>query len=302
MIYILLTSILQIQAKSCTSTPITCESIVDIDLCQTIKDYNYNSICEWDDYNYKCSKVSLAKLSCNQFFNEYTCKKKSYKCFWEGQQTSIFSESSQQENTEGNCVDLTCQSFNNRFSCRSFADISCDWQNDNCIQVTKCEDFKTIKGCINSRFKQKCAAIVDGKVVEQQKRLAPDDLNLQCLIEDCKHRIKMADCNFVNGVQCFWRNNKCSKCSDYNTYDSCIKNQGQCFWNMNQCQNIECQQLSNPIMCYLKKGQCVWNQLKYKCELNSEELNEHCYQEYLSTQNKALQIDIMLLIFVIMIY
>lgn len=53
-LFILLTSILSIQAKSCASTPITCESILYRDLCQSVEDYNYNSLCEWDDYSYKC--------------------------------------------------------------------------------------------------------------------------------------------------------------------------------------------------------------------------------------------------------
>ncbi|CAD8209771.1 unnamed protein product [Paramecium octaurelia] len=302
--YTLLTSTLYTQAKACASIPLTCASILDVDLCKTVKDYNFNNICQLSQTTYDCEKIPHTQIPCDQYSNEYSCKHQAYKCMWDGFEVghSFYSEISESENTDGNCIDFTCQYFNNRISCGPYADVSCDWQNDECVEVTKCEDFKTISGCIKSRLQYKCAALVDGKVVDQSKRVVPDEINLQCLIEDCKHKLKMADCKFVNGVQCIWRNNACSKCSDYLTYDSCVKNQGQCYWNMNQCKNIECQLLSNPTMCNFKKEQCRWNQQKFECELNLEKADSHCYEEYISTQSKAFQKDIILLMILILIY
>ncbi|CAK81335.1 unnamed protein product (macronuclear) [Paramecium tetraurelia] len=292
--YTLLTSTLYIQTKACVSIPLTCASILDVDLCTTVKDYNFNNICQLSQTTSGCENIPHTQIPCDQYYNEYSCKHQAYKCMWDGFEVghSFYSEISESENTDGKCIDFTCQYFNNRISCGPYADVSCDWQNDECVEVTKCEDFKTISGCIKSRLQYKCAALVDGKVVDQSKRVVPDEINLQCLIEDCKHKLKMADCKFVNGVQCIWRNNACSKCSDYLTYDSCVKNQGQCYWKMNQCKNIECQLLSNPTMCNIKKEQCRWNQQKFECELNLEKADSHCYEEYSSTQSKAFKKNI----------
>ncbi|CAD8206554.1 unnamed protein product [Paramecium octaurelia] len=262
-------------AETCPVKAITCESIRNRQLCLQSKDYNQNSICEWDQY--KCTKSILNRLPCSGYTNEFTCHYKSYGCRWDGSSTNNYDVNSMKSNVNGQCVDRQCEDVSEYF-CQSFGQLSCEWQDGRCAQITKCEDFQSIKGCRNSRFKKKCVTIVDGEVLPNEQISAS---NFDCVVQECKHKKYQFQCTFVNGVQFIWGTDGCSVCSSYTTYQSCVGNGGLCFWDLNQCQNTQCQQYKSPTLCNIKRQQCEWNIQKMRCQLNSTLENQHCYSEYL---------------------
>ncbi|CAD8092712.1 unnamed protein product [Paramecium primaurelia] len=293
-IFVLFNIISFLDAQTCSTTQITCESITDSTLCYETKDSNINQICEWNTN--KCEKAILNNLPCSKYTNEYTCFYRSYGCRWDGTNSTGYDTEEMKNNVNGKCVDQKCQDFTSEHDCSSFGQISCDWQDDSCVQVTKCQDFQTVKGCRNTKFKEKCVPIVNGEVLSLGQKSTTIFDSFECVVQQCKHKSNEYECTFVNGVQCIWGTTGCAVCASFNTYEACVQNKGLCLWNQNQCQNIECQQYKSPNLCKLKTEQCEWNRLKMRCQLNSTQANQHCYSEYLDQQNQGLVIQIILII------
>ncbi|CAD8101682.1 unnamed protein product [Paramecium primaurelia] len=298
-IILLFNIVSNIVGQTCSVNAITCESIIDINICQQAKDSNNNSICEWNSN--QCEKSILNKLPCLSYTNEFTCLYRSYGCRWDGVNTTNYDTEIMKTNQQGKCVDKKCEDSTNDYDCESFGQISCEWQNEKCVQVTKCVDFQSVKGCRNTRFKEKCVPIVNGEVFPIESRTTTIFDTFECIVQECKHKKYDYECTFVNGIQCIWGTDGCSVCSSYTSYQSCIGNKGLCLWNQNQCQNIECQQYKSPNLCNIKSEQCEWNQQKMRCQLNTTNSNQHCYSEYLDQQNVSYIIQIMIIIHLILI-
>ncbi|CAD8185750.1 unnamed protein product [Paramecium octaurelia] len=298
-IFLLFNIISILCAQTCSTTQISCESIKTSDLCHQTRDSNDNHPCEWNTD--KCEKSILYNLPCSKYANEYNCFYRSYGCRWDGTNINNYDYQAMLANTDGKCVDQKCEDSTSQSDCTSFGQVSCDWQDGSCVQVTLCKDFQTVKGCRNTRFKEKCVPIVNGDVLPLEQKSTTIFDSFECVVQECKHKSNKYDCTFVNGVQCIWGTKGCSVCAAFTQYETCIENKGLCLWNQNQCQNIECQQYKNPSLCQMKTEQCEWNTLKMRCQLNSTQTNQHCYSEYLDQQNQEQIIEIILIISLIVI-
>ncbi|CAD8075993.1 unnamed protein product [Paramecium primaurelia] len=262
---IILISIIISITQACSLKQLRCEDLFDQVSCQSVA--SRVATCFWNTETNQCI---VLKANCNYYNNKDECNRQ-YECGWN--ETNC--QKKMMEKQEFNCEYITSYE-----SCVRLYDNtnSCTWEHNKCISISKCSEINDFMQCRNSRLKEKCQLVINGKSSSMEKQyFYYGDLfdEYECRAKDCKYNLLSLQCpNFVNGRRCFQYFGECTQCSYFTNKKTCLE-PNQCTWENGNCRNILCSDLKGKEQCQSKPF-CQFNDKNLLCETRIDN-KLYCY-------------------------